>query len=285
MNLQYSPTDLSPMHFTGKQHDPESGLDNFGARYYGSSNALGRFMSVDPENVGADSSDPQTWNAYAYVRNNPATLTDPLGLFSNVPTGCFAVPDNNPEGSSHVVCPDDQQQVPFIPFVTTTIWPNSGTGRTSPNSGLTLGIRQPGQTFNDCMKANAGNYSLLGVADFALGANGQIADNFWLGLTPASNTVSGVYNAATGSLSSLLQTGPMVVQGGMGSAVTYGRRTSSIMSLNLSGTPGGPAGGFPALGSAPSNSARLAAKAASYLKLAVDTGFALAEAVGCSMHP
>jgi RHS repeat-associated protein len=71
--------DLSPMHFTGKQHDYESGLDNFGARYYGSSNALGRFMSVDPENVGADSSNPQTWNMYAYAGNNPTTNIDPDG--------------------------------------------------------------------------------------------------------------------------------------------------------------------------------------------------------------
>ena len=50
------------------------------------------------------------------------------------------------------------------------------------NNGFTLGILAPGQTFNGCMQANAGNYSLLG-ADFALNANGQIANNFWLGFT------------------------------------------------------------------------------------------------------
>ena len=33
--------------FTGKERDSESGLDYFGARYYGS--ALGRFTSVDPD--------------------------------------------------------------------------------------------------------------------------------------------------------------------------------------------------------------------------------------------
>jgi RHS repeat-associated protein len=31
--------------FTGKERDAESGLDNFGARYYGSS--VGRFMTPD----------------------------------------------------------------------------------------------------------------------------------------------------------------------------------------------------------------------------------------------
>jgi RHS repeat-associated protein len=37
--------DISPMHFTGKERDTESGLDEFGARYYASS--LGRFMTPD----------------------------------------------------------------------------------------------------------------------------------------------------------------------------------------------------------------------------------------------
>jgi RHS repeat-associated protein len=37
--------DVSQRHFTGKERDTESNLDNFGARYYGSS--LGRFMTPD----------------------------------------------------------------------------------------------------------------------------------------------------------------------------------------------------------------------------------------------
>lgn len=53
--------------FTGKERDAESGLDNFGARYMGSS--LGRFMSPDP--MGGHPQDPQTLNRYTYVRNNP----------------------------------------------------------------------------------------------------------------------------------------------------------------------------------------------------------------------
>jgi len=66
-----------PTHkFTGKERDSESGLDMFGARYYGSS--LGRFMTPDP--LGGHQEDPQTLNKYAYVRNNPVTLTDPTGL-------------------------------------------------------------------------------------------------------------------------------------------------------------------------------------------------------------
>jgi RHS repeat-associated protein len=64
--------------FTGKERDSESGLDNFIARY--NSSSLGRFMSPDPDNAGAIDDDPQTWNAYSYVRNNPLRYTDRDGL-------------------------------------------------------------------------------------------------------------------------------------------------------------------------------------------------------------
>ena len=71
--------DPSPMHFTGKERDSESGLDNFGARY--DSSQYGRFMTPDwaakPMGVPyADFGDPQTLNLYSYVRNNPLSRAD-----------------------------------------------------------------------------------------------------------------------------------------------------------------------------------------------------------------
>src|SRR5271165_1034125 len=39
----------------------------------------GRFTSVDPANAGANISDPQNWNGYAYVRNSATRLIDPDG--------------------------------------------------------------------------------------------------------------------------------------------------------------------------------------------------------------
>jgi RHS repeat-associated protein len=68
--------DPSPMHFTGKQRDTESGLDNFGARY--NSSAFGRFMSPD-STAYVKPVKPQTWNLYAYARNNPILYTNPSG--------------------------------------------------------------------------------------------------------------------------------------------------------------------------------------------------------------
>jgi RHS repeat-associated protein len=62
--------------FTGKERDSESGLDYFGARYYGS--ALGRFTSPD-DGSDQDPGNPQSWNLYGYVRNNPLANSDPTG--------------------------------------------------------------------------------------------------------------------------------------------------------------------------------------------------------------
>ncbi len=63
--------------FTGKERDSETGLDYFGARYYGST--MGRFTSPDPAMRSAHLSDPQTWNRFSYVRNNPLIYVDDDG--------------------------------------------------------------------------------------------------------------------------------------------------------------------------------------------------------------
>jgi RHS repeat-associated protein len=68
--------------FNGKEQDSESGLYNYGARYYNP--ALSRFLTPDWSSTPvpvpyADLSDPQSLNQYAYVRNNPTTNSDPNG--------------------------------------------------------------------------------------------------------------------------------------------------------------------------------------------------------------
>jgi RHS repeat-associated protein len=64
-----------------RTRDAESGLDEFGARYYAS--PLGRFMTPDwattPIDVPyADFGNPQSLNLYSYVKNNPTTTRDPV---------------------------------------------------------------------------------------------------------------------------------------------------------------------------------------------------------------
>jgi RHS repeat-associated protein len=75
-------TDLTPLHFTGKERDAESNLDNLGARYYSSAQA--RFMTADwagsPTAVPyAEFGNPQSLNLYSYVKNNPLSFADPDG--------------------------------------------------------------------------------------------------------------------------------------------------------------------------------------------------------------
>ena len=64
--------------FTGKQRDTESDLDYFGARYY--SSTVGRFLSPDPSGLAyVDPGNPQSWNLYSYVLNDPLVNIDPTG--------------------------------------------------------------------------------------------------------------------------------------------------------------------------------------------------------------
>lgn len=64
--------------FTGKERDFETGMDYFGARYVASN--VGRFTTIDPVYTWKENlADPQRWNRYAYVRNNPLRFTDPDG--------------------------------------------------------------------------------------------------------------------------------------------------------------------------------------------------------------
>ncbi len=85
--------------FTGQARDPETanvnsmtGLDWMRARYYSSSQ--GRFQSVDPANAGAMVGDPQSWNGYAYVGNNPLNYRDPSGTIGLAATTIGAATGN-----------------------------------------------------------------------------------------------------------------------------------------------------------------------------------------------
>ncbi|MBI4905290.1 MAG: hypothetical protein HY820_16775 [Acidobacteria bacterium] len=64
--------------FTGKERDGETGLDYFESRYF--SSAQGRFTSPDAMIMKKEwLADPQRWNHYAYVRDNPLRYVDPNG--------------------------------------------------------------------------------------------------------------------------------------------------------------------------------------------------------------
>ncbi len=75
-----------PKRFTGHERDsaetdPPATLDYMHARYYNAK--LGRFLSVDPA-IG-NAAQPQSWNRYAYVLDDPISKLDPTGKADKVP--------------------------------------------------------------------------------------------------------------------------------------------------------------------------------------------------------
>jgi RHS repeat-associated protein len=91
--------------FTGHERDA-SGLDYMHARYYNW--GWGRFLSVDPGRDW-DQRKPQSWNAYAYVRNNPIRFTDPTGREGEDKTP-------KPEPQPHPVGPEGELLPPPVPL-------------------------------------------------------------------------------------------------------------------------------------------------------------------------
>jgi RHS repeat-associated protein len=77
-------------------------LDNFGYRYYSSN--MGRWMSPDPTGLDyADLTNPQSFNLYSFVLNNPLMFVDPNGLYCAWEDGTS---DDDPSdgGASHGDC-------------------------------------------------------------------------------------------------------------------------------------------------------------------------------------
>ncbi|MDT8070390.1 MAG: RHS repeat-associated core domain-containing protein, partial [Terriglobia bacterium] len=76
---QYAGAGSNDQNFTGQQQDTTSGLYDFMFRRLGQ--IQGRWISPDPGGLGVvNPANPQTWNRYAYVSNNPMSFTDPYGL-------------------------------------------------------------------------------------------------------------------------------------------------------------------------------------------------------------
>ena len=66
-----------PNKYTGQELDYETGLYNFGARFYDPE--VGRFIT--PDSVVPNPSNPQSLNRYAYALNNPMRFVDPTGHY------------------------------------------------------------------------------------------------------------------------------------------------------------------------------------------------------------
>ena len=73
------PSSTGDLNFTGQSEDTLPGLYDFLYREYNP--VQGRWISPDPSGLAAVSlANPQSWNRYAYVLNNPLAAVDPDGL-------------------------------------------------------------------------------------------------------------------------------------------------------------------------------------------------------------
>ncbi|MFA6096302.1 MAG: LamG-like jellyroll fold domain-containing protein [Candidatus Paceibacterota bacterium] len=70
--------------YAGHEYDTDTGLSYMNARYY--NGRIGKFVSQDPAFLNLSQLkiqlvDPQSWNSYAYARNNPLVNIDESGQF------------------------------------------------------------------------------------------------------------------------------------------------------------------------------------------------------------
>jgi RHS repeat-associated protein len=133
----YSSSSGNGYKFTGKERDTESGLDNFGARYFTSQ--FGRFMTPDwsasPVLVPyADLGNPQTFNSYSYVANNPLNGVDPEGHFRLDPHGSFRSHYHDPDTDDPMYGERSPVPAGSEPSPGSTAFQDDGTQQAQPSS-------------------------------------------------------------------------------------------------------------------------------------------------------
>jgi RHS repeat-associated protein len=74
-SIPNSPIIQTDFGYTGQRNLSGTGLMDYRARFY--SQSLGRF--IQPDSIIPNPANPQSWNRYSYVRNNPILFNDPTG--------------------------------------------------------------------------------------------------------------------------------------------------------------------------------------------------------------
>jgi RHS repeat-associated protein len=139
--------------FTGKERDSESGLDYFGARYYGS--ALGRFTSPDwsakPQPIPyATLSNPQSLNLYVYALDNPMTGRDLDGhnLWDDIKSTARAL-----TGTATQLLNDGLQRIGYTNSASSLSGPGASAERKALQSATYSKLSPVGQAITDAAKA------------------------------------------------------------------------------------------------------------------------------------
>ena len=188
---------------------------------------LGRWMTPDPSGMAAASpSNPQTWNMYAYVLNNPTSFYDTSGLLQST------IPDNGATVDPSTVYNLVKTALEETMFGPVTTAVGAGGGGPSGSS-----LRRKGQSFSQCMQQNSNKFSLGGAAQSifnkATGKNDSFASNTAVSIFAGNGVSSLLFGAPKDQAASAGSYAPKTIGAAMGAPLTYGRRTTDIFDLNL----------------------------------------------------
>jgi RHS repeat-associated protein len=291
-------TDASPLHFAYLQLDSESNLSH--AMFRQDSTTQGRWTIPDPAGLSSVSpANPQTWNRYTYVANNPLSFVDPMGMQLSGPGQCSA-----PAGDSCNTGPSRGGWA-YIALGWTElggswgVWINfggqgsfGGQGNTGGGStcyyvllnpcGGTAANNGPGffTKLNTCVVNNAKNYCIGGVANLISNtqipgsglASNSITDMYTL-LTGQDGLLSSAWSATKAGIQWAAAASPPVMTNGPNSFTTISPASGSPQAILGNGTN---YRGFWA-------SAKRLLKSGAELKLAVDAGLTGALVLNCSL--
>jgi RHS repeat-associated protein len=158
----YSGNDNVRQKFTGYEHDAETNLEFAQARYY--SSTQGRFTSVDPLMASADIINPQTFNRYAYVGNNPVNITDPTGTI-------WAISGSNVQWFDTNAA---MEAAGFKPYNALVGMVNGGLVALNPNANSYQAVANAAEVFRVIAGLGAGAAAIEATAG-ALGVPGGLA--------------------------------------------------------------------------------------------------------------
>jgi RHS repeat-associated protein len=98
---QYAISGGPALSFTGEEGTADTVSDEYDFLARKLHSVQGRWISPDPAGVGAaDPTNPQSWNLYAYVRNNPLSAIDPFGLNCVWDNGSYEADDDPMYGNT-----------------------------------------------------------------------------------------------------------------------------------------------------------------------------------------
>ena len=225
--MGFSVSDGLRQKFTSKERDTETGLDYFGARYYGS--GLGRFNSADPLMLGLKQVvNPQRWNRYAYVVNNPLALYDPDGQ------------DDQGQGGSKVIDvfiaipPDKQQDYKIVNGVRQEIaTPNwSKLQENAAKAGYTVNVHQLSESTPEAIASSLKSAELTVIVGHGIDLNPKNPTKFTaegVAISGALVSVGGIQPATVDSSGNIIATGEATPVSGTSTVGLFTCNSTDVM--------------------------------------------------------